>query len=85
MNETLTAVRETVTKKTPKWAQTADGIVLRWEDYPDNPRTLAALSLNDRLLRLFVSACCRSALCGGMPPADPTPGTIQEVLEALEE
>ncbi len=85
MSEMSTTVRRTVTKRATKWARTADGIVLRWEEYPDNPRTLSALRLDDRLRRVFVSACCRSALLGGLPPASPAWKSVQEVLEALEE
>jgi hypothetical protein len=57
----MTGVRMTESKKTPKWARTADGIVQRWEDYPDNSRTLSALRLTFRLQLLFMLGCFRLA------------------------
>jgi hypothetical protein len=61
MNETLTAVRKTLTKKTPKWARTADGIVRRWSEHGDNFQTLSTLRLPFRLQLLFMLGCFRSA------------------------
>lgn len=83
--ESAKPVRRTVTKKTPKWARTTDGIVLRWEEHRDGPRTLSGLRLDDRLRRLFVAACCRSALPGKVYHARPLCGSVREVLGALRE
>lgn len=59
MNKMVNAVR-TVTRR-PAWARTAEGIVRRWEEHHDNPRSLDTLHLGDRLQRLFVIGCYRSA------------------------
>lgn len=55
----VTTVRKTT--KTPAWARTVEGIVRRWEKHHDNPRTLDVLRLDDRLQRLFMIGCYRSA------------------------
>lgn len=61
MNEFLTAVRRTESKKTPKWARTVDGIVRRSQEEHDDSRSFLSLRLTDRLQRLLMIGCCRFA------------------------
>jgi hypothetical protein len=86
MNEMLTAVRKTVTKKAPTWARTVDGIVRRWEEQHNNHHALSGMCLDDRLQRLFVAACCRSALPDeGFDAGSSEWKLIEDALEAVEQ
>jgi hypothetical protein len=83
MNEML-IVRGSVTRKTPKWAQTTDGILRRWKER--RPRTLTTLRLGDRLQRLFVAACCRSSMSTEVFETDSLDDRlIQACLEGIEQ